>query len=109
MKYGNYIINAEQAAEMANKVNHQMAIATENLSLAQAEAELNFIGGKILATANEGWNMFSWWIRFQSTYDKLVALGYEVSSGVLYESLSAAQRENWGTAEDRFVIKWGQK
>ena len=109
MKYGNYIINAEQAVEIANKASNQEEIDADNTLLMEAEAELNFIAGKILATASEGRNMFAWWIRFQSTYDKLVTLGYEVSGGVLYESLSPAQQRGWGTADDRFIIKWEQK
>ena len=109
MKYGNYIINAEPALEMSNVANNQKEVAAKNFSLKQAEAELRFFGSEILKRANEGWKCFSWWIRYQSTYDKLIELGYDVYGGVIYENLSPEQQQAWGTGDDRFIIKWTYK
>ena len=109
MRYGDYVINAEQAVEIANKASNQEEIDAGNALLMEADAELRFFGSEILKRANEGWKCFSWWIRYQSTYDKLIELGYDVYGGVICESLSPAQKKNWGTADDRFIIKWGRQ
>ena len=107
MIYGNYVINAEQAAELTGKAIKRIHRNERSFIQSQMNADADNVNIAIESAAKKGLTETSCWIMFQSTYETLVKNGYIVSGGRLGESVPPRLSSMWGQQKDKFHIAWG--
>lgn len=101
-------LNAEQAAELTTQAKKTQSIVTKDAATIQSDVEFETICDKIVESANKGLNYVSWWIKYRSTYQKFISMGYEISGGTIWEDLPPKQQKNWGAYSDMVTIAWGK-
>lgn len=93
------LINAEDAKR-----------ESDNKELIDRRTEMGGIMGEIQDTVCRGGHNVKVWIKFDSTVNKLLELGYELSNKNTMESITKmhkpGDRYAWGGLSDQTIISW---
>lgn len=82
---------------------------SDNKELIDRRTEMGGIMGEIQDTVCKGGHNVKTWIRFDSTVEKLLELGYTLSSTETMESCLRNNQGNknaWGSYKDQITISW---
>lgn len=82
---------------------------SKNAYIRNRNEEMSIIMDEILNCVNSGKEFHKAWIKYDSTVEKLLELGYTLSSTETMESYLKNNHDNkstWGTYSDQITISW---
>ena len=60
----------------------------------------------IIEVARKGGSAVRVWIKYQDTYDELLAKGYTLTGGRVWENMPSETQGKWGSYNDKVEISW---